>query len=433
MKKCFVLLVAVLMLISSNLSAIINPIWMSNPQKQMWENECIFTPDDKYIIGTNVLGGGVTPVDSSKVYKVETGEIVNRTMPGLRRAHILDSNHVIGAWNNEIRVINLTTFQLERLFELDSFQMSNDYGEFDYSLDNSQMITHFYPSKINNLYGFRIWDIKTGKIIRTKFFPNDTNAYSFSVGWVGYLYNGNILAGLNRHYKIPDGKGGYKDIDYYSNIILDKNTLDSIGSTVIFSYISPDKDLLLWSSNTLLTIYDAKTMQVYKTLPMIEAPSDYCFSKDQRYLYLGFGGHKRIEIWDLITSSMLDYTSYVDANYSGLAISNNQKYFAAAYGIVFMYYNPIKGVVEPPKQDSLIFPNPANGNINLNFSTNNNLPTITSLNDLSGHLIKPLFNQLLDIGSHSLQFNVSDLSNGTYFITVQNGKDTQSFKLLINK
>ncbi|HEX7415045.1 MAG TPA: LamG-like jellyroll fold domain-containing protein [Bacteroidia bacterium] len=76
-----------------------------------------------------------------------------------------------------------------------------------------------------------------------------------------------------------------------------------------------------------------------------------------------------------------------------------------------------------------IYPNPANNEINLTISQFDNLKTSSvEIYNLIGECVH---RQVLK-SSNSL-INVADLSNGVYFVTVTNGEETSTEKIIVNK
>ncbi len=79
-----------------------------------------------------------------------------------------------------------------------------------------------------------------------------------------------------------------------------------------------------------------------------------------------------------------------------------------------------------------IFPNPASTEVNVSFDYNMNSTTTIEITDVAGRLVKT---QSLEnaLQGETLNFNVSELNAGSYFISVKNEKNTLVSKLTLTK
>ncbi len=82
------------------------------------------------------------------------------------------------------------------------------------------------------------------------------------------------------------------------------------------------------------------------------------------------------------------------------------------------------------------YPNPFNPVTTISFSIpqSENFP-VTSLKiyDLTGRLVQDVFNEIIDPGHHSIQWNASGFSSGVYFSVLQHGQERQISKMLLLK
>lgn len=76
--------------------------------------------------------------------------------------------------------------------------------------------------------------------------------------------------------------------------------------------------------------------------------------------------------------------------------------------------------------DMNVYPNPTNTRVTIEFESKGEHIKI-SIFDTLGHEVKVLTNQKITSGSHALDFEVSDLTNGAYFVRIQtqNGQKTK--------
>lgn len=82
---------------------------------------------------------------------------------------------------------------------------------------------------------------------------------------------------------------------------------------------------------------------------------------------------------------------------------------------------------------AVIFPNPANEFVTINFTAKNSGSVSVVITDLSGRVIMNNASSKLVAGKNSLTINTEALSSGMYFVSLSDGKSQQSFKVTISK
>ena len=78
-----------------------------------------------------------------------------------------------------------------------------------------------------------------------------------------------------------------------------------------------------------------------------------------------------------------------------------------------------------------LYPNPSNGNFNLNYKGKENSEANISLFDMQGKLVKTLYQGKIGPTKQEFNFSENTLQEGTYFIYLHSGKDKQVRKLQI--
>ena len=84
------------------------------------------------------------------------------------------------------------------------------------------------------------------------------------------------------------------------------------------------------------------------------------------------------------------------------------------------------------KLKTKIYPNPATNEVNLSFSIPEKGKLTIELFQANGILLKTISNEVIDAGSHQIDWNTSTLSSGIYFIRFTSDNDTQTIKLIKN-
>ena len=81
----------------------------------------------------------------------------------------------------------------------------------------------------------------------------------------------------------------------------------------------------------------------------------------------------------------------------------------------------------------LVFPNPNQGTIALQFQVAQDGPVFLGVNDLIGRQIQSIINQNMPQGKYIYKTDLSRLDNGFYMVTLQTISGTQTEKIIIQK
>jgi uncharacterized lipoprotein YddW (UPF0748 family) len=79
------------------------------------------------------------------------------------------------------------------------------------------------------------------------------------------------------------------------------------------------------------------------------------------------------------------------------------------------------------------YPNPFNPSTQIRFTLGEATHATLTVYDMMGRVVATLVNQSMTAGSHSVQFNASELSSGMYVYTLQAGSFTQTNKMMLVK
>ncbi|MFZ4796954.1 MAG: T9SS type A sorting domain-containing protein [Bacteroidia bacterium] len=97
-------------------------------------------------------------------------------------------------------------------------------------------------------------------------------------------------------------------------------------------------------------------------------------------------------------------------------------------GILYYSTVNVSGVNTVENLPILIYPNPTNGFLNIEFKTNNkNL--YATITDVYGKVIKHIDTKNIE----ALQLNLSDLSNGIYFVNIRTNASNNIYKIIKNE
>ncbi|MEN6296299.1 MAG: immunoglobulin domain-containing protein [Chloroherpetonaceae bacterium] len=92
----------------------------------------------------------------------------------------------------------------------------------------------------------------------------------------------------------------------------------------------------------------------------------------------------------------------------------------------------ITSVSDPQNIALQVNPNPANSNLNIAFNSENETNIEVSLNDITGRI---MFSRIetANAGTNNLQYNVSNLTSGTYFVTIKLNGNVYAKQIVIMK
>ncbi len=374
-------------------------------------------------------------LENGLFFDAKTGQEINR-IPGNHEVFFInnDKNFIrTNVSRTKIEIFDTKTFQVVDTLENDDLVLT---GSYDISKNKKYFIATI-PD------GFRIWNLQTKSILKTKIYPKEPNLVGVSTDVVFFTCdNNNFIGHLVKTYEDPSNPGNpnyYKVFGSY--IVYDFNTLDSIDNFINSrgSRVSEHCQYIAVATgdpNYGVEVYDFNTKELIWKLP-INGPSlsGIEFSPDDKFLVTSNGqGANSLIIWSMETGKVI--YEYANGTYYSIDISHKSNYILCSSGnYLFLYKARFSGtpVQENPNSQTILYPNPTNGMVTISFS--NPIPERTKItvHNLDGLLIRELYNNFLETGQQNISANVSDLSNGVYFIKVDNSKLSLFFKLIINK
>ncbi len=394
-------------------------VWTKKTDQSLGFFQVKFSDNDSIIVGH---GYG-----NDLFFEAKTGKEIAR-ISGNNEVHFIDNDNKFIRLNDEgskIEIFDINSWQVIDTLVHDGLKI--------YPLTSISNNKRYFVAVIQG--SLRIWDIETKQILITKNYKNEENLYKFNVEQVKFTCNDNaIICTEYKEYVDPENPNNpYSKLNH---VIYNFNTLDSIDAIIgkayfrlsnTCSYISFKRSDPTYG----VEIYDFNTKELLWKIP-INGPSltGIEFSPDDKYLVTS----PTIQIWDI--ESKKQVISYQSGTSRNIAISHDGKYIISSIGrYLFNWFAMWEGtyVEENADNSTIIYPNPTNGIVTINFTQQ--LPEITniSLTNINGAVIRDLFNNFLESGQQSMNFEVSDLVNGSYFINVSNSHLNLFFKLIINK
>ena len=202
-----------------------------------------------------------------------------------------------------------------------------------------------------------------------------------------------------------------KNVPAYSSLILAENSKGIKAMVGTEKGLYTSKDLKEW-------VADQKIADV----PVMEIKQQLLKNQDPRYVYL---------IDEIGDTTAIAYPS----------ISNNSVVYIATYGrglykcedFVAKEGESIEENISfaNPSLEMSIYPNPVVSEATINFNVEETAAVSYQIYDLAGRMVQNATLGNYGQGSHSVNFNVNDLSKGTYIVKVQAGSVSNTAKILV--
>lgn len=147
-------------------------------------------------------------------------------------------------------------------------------------------------------------------------------------------------------------------------------------------------------------------------------------------------GFANVPVFDLLQTRTVRYDLVNNEDFEGsiYAATHGRGIFKTGTTADYVSVQEEK-LVESAKQDLALelYPNPAQNQVNVALNLNNRSDVKITVRDLSGRLVKTLSAKAVPAGTESLSMDVSSLKTGTYIVSLINGADSRTAKLIITK
>ena len=310
------------------------------------------------------------------------------------------------------------------------------------TIDDKYVVTgkaEGYLSSEKGIGHFQIWDLLTGKLVKT---IDKSNCPAVTT--MKRIHFMNEAKDPDKIYWLSYSSSGLTELNISTNRIdtVYNNANGGNKSTII----SRDGALAgfepIVSGSYIYSVIDLNTRQIIFTIPGKQSGgsdkgiSGVSFSSDNRYLAVSNNGAKlNTEIWDLQTKQVVyTYTTIPSGwGFEGTALSGDGKYTACVSGKYFFLFNFHNSVSVENNKSTIdkVYPNPNNGTATVSITIEHGMPVVISLITLTGQKLEK-YSSTLDVGHFDIPIDISGLSSGTYLVEVQKGSNSQTYNLIIN-
>jgi len=133
-----------------------------------------------------------------------------------------------------------------------------------------------------------------------------------------------------------------------------------------------------------------------------------------------------VTIFAMVTGSGATYGILDDLSFSNTAIGT-------PFGNNMTVPTAVNTISQNKIINSSIYPNPASGNAEIDFSLTSSSNINIKIYDVTGRLVKTVLNDKKSAGSQQVQVNVEELQNGIYFYTIAGDGFSNTKKFIVSK
>jgi len=413
-KTYFLLLLAVFLLPAISLNAqtyFEDTVWTKKTDQASGFYQVKFSNNDSIIVGNGI--------EMTLFFDAISGEEIIR-IPGNNEVFFLanDTKFIrADEPRTKYEIFDAQTYQVIDSLENDGVKST---GSIDVSSDEKYLITNI-PN------GFRIFDLETKKILRTRVFPDEPNLIYSVIDYAFFVCDDrNFVVHRVRTYEDPEHPGDERYYTTYGDYNLhDFTTLDSIDTFQNSRGMKRSNNCLYYTNATGdptfgVEIYDFNTKQLMHKLP-VNGPSltGIEFSPDDKYVVTSNGpGQNSLIVWNVMTGE--EQYKYTETSFSNFDISNDGKNLFFTVGRrIKMLVTRFGNTSTPEENDntSLLYPNPTTGEVNINnvMLSGAKHPEIKVF-DILG--IEHPATAWHPSEEGNLKIDVSSLSPGVYFVRV---------------
>lgn len=294
--------------------------------------------------------------------------------------------------------------------------------------------------------GIRIWDIATGKILRSQALFAGQNLQELNYYQLAFTCdNSRLLVSYAKKYNPPP----YKEAAYIT--ALDAQSLDSVQNYGRYSPIynldyfklSPNCSMMVYhhpfSNDKGLEVVDYPSMKSKITLPLggralhIDGVD---FTKDEKTMVLGGyieGGKSGVYILNVQTGNYLPYFAD-DTDFRRIALSTDERYIVGGvsnYIFLFNFKLPTSLIHDGDISKIILYPNPATQQVVV--SLEGALDWTLRLNDINGSSLVSVSSQDYKGDGVSAVLKLEGITPGAYLLQLHSKAFTRSYKLIIGE
>ncbi len=303
--------------------------------------------------------------------------------------------------------------------------------------NDDKLVTNIVISEDENyavgtiVFGLRVWDLKTKKILRTKII--ETNDFLNNIDFRRLTFeNGNLLAFSNKLYKDDTLQKEYsvKEIIKYSFETLD--SVSSWGSKGVIFKVSPSGKYIAFGTNG-VEIYNLETNELVSNIKVLNSLvlTEIEFSNDESYIVTSSTTTDDIlAIWDIKTGNQL--YEYKRASTQCFSLSKSNKNLIKESGSLLIMYKVTEQMTSVNDNNSQItlYPNPTNGQIEAKYEVQKPNIFQYEITNISGQTLIRNNLGFKNVGENIETIDVNNLPLGQYNLRLYSENEVINFKFI---
>ena len=238
------------------------------------------------------------------------------------------------------------------------------------------------------------------------------------------------IAANNKYFATGSAEDGYKIYNINNNDFHNITSECSIKTTNIslsaYCRFSSDSKLLAYSDNfSDLKIYNIASQQGIE-VNYLKNAYGFCFYNNEYLIYT----HDGMTIQNVYNAKIIlnNFSTGGNIEYNK---ASNKLFVVSGTSQKLFDMSGISSVDNNDTDYEVLYPNPANNSVNLDFNLEQTSNVKITLTDLKGNMIKLINDEVFEQGKHTISTSVSELSAGTYFINIITQSSSKYYKLII--
>jgi len=310
-----------------------------------------------------------------------------------------------------------------------------------YELNNEDIIIQEFPNYVITkdekyliipiINGIRIWDIENKTIKNTKLFEGENLTSTAIRRIVSLDETNNLLMYITKEYRTSSNP---KPVIHSRIIEYNLETLDSISNWGFKGQVfqnSPEGTYIGFGIGG-VQIYNNANRELISTIPINSLSlTGMEFSNDEKFIITSSTvSDNLLAIWSVETGKQL--YEYTRASTSAFALSKNDKFIIKESGRLLIKYKITDQMlsVEEQNQNTIIYPNPTNGNLEIKYNINRPDVFQYEITNINGQVL--LLNHLgfKNIGQNTDVIQVETLARGNYNLRLFSAQDNINFRFI---
>ncbi|MBX7154727.1 MAG: T9SS type A sorting domain-containing protein [Bacteriodetes bacterium] len=350
---------------------------------------------------------------------------------------VQNEENILMLHDSVIQIYSTQTGDLVQSFDIDTtlIRIEGISSDEQYCLTIQSRSGGMFDSQI----GWKIWDMKTGKVLKYKEYNEPLpNVRKVSPYMGTFLCSGNKVAIKEfKYYNSPPGTSTTYTVIYDVETLTPLDTIQEEEKSWKFT-MSPQCTYIAYNlqrNDTGIKIYNVATKKLVRSLRCNgNSASTIAFTNDDQYIIVGNVGTNTIDVTKVSTGENVWHLEGTTPQ--GISItSDNYLALFVSYHLDLYKPNFLTSVSDISHQtiNTVIYPNPAIKDLQLGVEIVSPSSVKIEIISLIGVVVYQTETPLLNSGNQTITIPLESVANGEYLLKVNAGTKSITYKLIINK